>query len=211
VLPVPDLVETPHGVLAIVALPEDELALASTLHPEEIALTGPFAPRRVRTFAGGRYALRAAMTAARLDFSGPILRDDRGAPIVPAGVRASLSHGDDVACALVAVGFAGQVGVDIETIARLKPNISRLILTERERAIVKDEPRELALRFSLKESFYKAIDPYVRRYIGFHEVEVDPLEDGTARFVHQVGAFIVDARWVLRGPHVISTVRASSR
>jgi enterobactin synthetase component D len=210
VLPVPDIVETPHGVLAIVALPEDELALASTLHPDELALTKPFAPRRIRTFAGGRYALRAAMTAARLDYSGPILRDDRGAPVVPAGVRASLSHGDDVACALVAVDFGGHVGVDIETIARLKPHIARLILTERERAIVQDQPRELAIRFSLKESFYKAIDPYVRRYVGFHEVEVDPLGDGTATFVHSLGKFVVDARWTVREPHVISTVRASA-
>ena len=29
--------------------------------------------------------------------------------------------------------------------------------------------------FSVKESIYKALDPFVRRYVGFTEVELDPL------------------------------------
>lgn len=31
---------------------------------------------------------------------------------------------------------------------------------------------ELLLRFSLKESVYKAIHPFVRRYVSFHEVGI---------------------------------------
>lgn len=40
---------------------------------------------------------------------------------------------------------------------------------------------EILLRFSFKESVYKAIFPFVRRYVSFQEAEVQPLADGTAR------------------------------
>lgn len=36
------------------------------------------------------------------------------------------------------------------------------------------------LRFSLKESAYKAIHPLLCQYIGFHEAEIQPYNDGTA-------------------------------
>jgi enterobactin synthetase component D len=37
------------------------------------------------------------------------------------------------------------------------------------------------LRFSLKEALYKALHPFVCRYIGFLEAEVQPVADGTAK------------------------------
>jgi 4'-phosphopantetheinyl transferase EntD len=40
---------------------------------------------------------------------------------------------------------------------------------------------EVLLRFSLKESVYKAIHPFLLRPVGFTEVEVDPNIDGTAK------------------------------
>lgn len=39
---------------------------------------------------------------------------------------------------------------------------------------------EIFLHFSLKESFYKAIHPFVRTFIGMREVEVYPSDDGNA-------------------------------
>jgi 4'-phosphopantetheinyl transferase EntD len=39
---------------------------------------------------------------------------------------------------------------------------------------------EVLLRFSLKESLYKAIHPYVQRFIGLRSVEIDPTDFGTA-------------------------------
>jgi 4'-phosphopantetheinyl transferase EntD len=42
---------------------------------------------------------------------------------------------------------------------------------------------QILLRFSLKESVYKAIFPYVKKYIPFQEVEVYPTASGTASVV----------------------------
>ena len=36
------------------------------------------------------------------------------------------------------------------------------------------------LRFSLKESLYKALHPLICQYVGFQEAEVMPYADGTA-------------------------------
>lgn len=39
---------------------------------------------------------------------------------------------------------------------------------------------EVLLRFSLKESLYKAMHPLICQYVGFQEVEIEPNADGSA-------------------------------
>lgn len=39
---------------------------------------------------------------------------------------------------------------------------------------------EVLLRFSLKESVYKAMHPLICQYVGFQEAEIQPLPDGSA-------------------------------
>ena len=39
---------------------------------------------------------------------------------------------------------------------------------------------EVLLRFSFKESVFKAVNPYVKRYVDFSEAEIFPSSDGTA-------------------------------
>lgn len=36
------------------------------------------------------------------------------------------------------------------------------------------------LRFSIKESIYKAIHPLICQFVGFQEVQVQPFQNGTA-------------------------------
>lgn len=38
---------------------------------------------------------------------------------------------------------------------------------------------EVLLRFSIKESLYKAMHPLLCQYVGFHEVQVQPSSDGS--------------------------------
>ena len=74
-------------------------------------------------------------------------------------------------------------GVDVEHILPARPlGIGRRVLTERERAVVDEAAaehgaerawREVAVRFSLKEAFYKAAHPRLGRFIGFGAAEVD--------------------------------------
>jgi enterobactin synthetase component D len=69
----------------------------------------------------------------------------------------------------------------------------------------------ILLRFSIKESIYKALDPYVKRYVGFHEAEVWPGVDGmasvTLRLAGGEGPFSVDARYEWLRGRVLTSVR----
>ena len=81
-----------------------------------------------------------------------------------------------------------RVGVDIETDAPRATDIARMVLTEDEELELAplspaERSREVLLRFSAKEAVYKALDPFVRRYVGFKEVSVSPRPDGSAGVV----------------------------
>jgi len=142
-------------------------------------------------FLAGRTALRACLAAHGQESVGPILKNKFGAPSLPFHVSGSISHKTPVALALTApcCERRGKVflGVDIEQ--RTRPgsiDISRRVLTPREREEVSQNllgervppESEVLLRFSLKESLYKAVHPVLQRYISFSECEVQPMADG---------------------------------
>ena len=57
---------------------------------------------------------------------------------------------------------------------------------------------DVLLRFSFKEAFYKAINPYLQRFVKFSEAEIYPAADGTAiiRFcLDSAGEFRYKAEW----------------
>jgi enterobactin synthetase component D len=190
-----------HGLAVVIeAAPELGAALAA-LHPEERAVAETLAPIRQGEWVGGRTALRLALQQLQLADDAPLLRDDRGAPRLPPGAMGSISHKQRWAAALVAPHHPDRsLGLDLELIRPTRVDISRRVLTERELAGLAglaelDERAERAglaeldhherslavtLRFSIKEAIYKAIDPWVRRYVGFREVELDVHDDGTA-------------------------------
>jgi 4'-phosphopantetheinyl transferase EntD len=215
--------ETPHGLLVLIELgPSTDRALEilwPQLHERERELASSWAPARRLTFAAGRRALRTALEALGVTTSGPILPNDRGAPQLPQGALASISHKGDVACALARIGGERTIGVDVENIQVLHRGTERLILTDRERAELPDELEQRAQRIvvqlSLKESIYKALDPFLRRYIGFKEVEVWPSDDQTARvelaLPERDRTFDLDARWTIEQQRVISSVSAMVR
>lgn len=217
--------ETSHGLLVAFALPAAHDPLGQALWagvPEaERGLAARFAPRRRMTFAGGRYALRAALAGVGCPDAGPILHTPRGAPAVPAGYLGSISHKDTVACAIAEARGAGFIGVDVEVVGLPSAKIMHLVLTDREMAHVRSLDGEaglldLALRWSLKEALYKALDPYVGRYVGFQEVEAWPGPDGGARLelalvkeADRGASFAVDGRWLREGDLVYALVRVT--
>jgi 4'-phosphopantetheinyl transferase EntD len=216
--------DTPHGRVTAVAV--DDVTVARTtlaqFPDDERALATSYGDRRLCTFVAGRVALRHALRAHGVHDDTALLRNDRGAPVVPPGLQASVSHKDDVAVALVRAVGDGFVGVDVEGTTAGNTDIQRHVLTVRERAALApldDVTRGLSLmqRFSLKESLYKALDPWVRRYVGFLEVEAWPQPDGTCRFELALkggeGPFLVEGTWVVRDSVVVTTacVRRGAR
>ncbi|MCB9571084.1 MAG: 4'-phosphopantetheinyl transferase superfamily protein [Kofleriaceae bacterium] len=177
-------------------------------------------PVRRRDWVAG--AARARRSPGRRRCAWPLLADDRGAPVLPAGVLGSVSHKAGLAVALATGDGAAagwRVGVDVEAVTGARVDISRRILTDAELAEVagldgEARARAVALRFSIKEAVYKAIDPFVRRYVGFREVAVWPGGGAVAAGVATVDSalpVVVEAAWIELGDLWICSARARAR
>lgn len=211
----PERVATAHGEVVLVELGEDVGAALAALPAAEREHAGRLSATRRREFVAGRAALHAAIG----DHATPILADDRGAPALPAGWVGSISHKISphghpgaVAAAIAAPAGDGWIGVDLERAEPSRVDIARRVLTPRELAQLPEpgrDPergREVALRFAIKEAIYKAIDPHLRRYVGFTEVELELL-GGACRIAHAL-PLAIEAAWCERGSHWLATARA---
>jgi enterobactin synthetase component D len=203
-----------HGLSVGVALPVED---AGCLLPEELAHAATLGEVRRRSWVGGRVAMRLTLTRLGLA-APPITSDDRGAPVLPAGMVGSISHKEDLAVALVAAGDrdGAKIGVDVEKDEPRRLDISRKVLRDEELAELARMPEhargsEVLLRFSAKEALYKALDPFVRRYVGFREVAITPLAGGTSRVAWDLtegeGPFHADVRWMREGDLILTTAR----
>jgi enterobactin synthetase component D len=207
----PERIATPHGTVVLLELGEGaalEAALAA-LPEAERAHAARLGPARRREFVAGRAALHVALGDAGGDREAPILADDRGAPRLLPGWVGSVSHKGGLAAALVAPAGDGWVGVDVELAAPPRADIARRILTPREQARVPDRGRAVTLRFSIKEAIYKAIDPHLRRYVGFTEVELELA--GEACTVAHALPLAIEAAFCEHAGHWLATARARVR
>jgi 4'-phosphopantetheinyl transferase EntD len=203
--------DTAHGVVAIVELADDAriAAALAALPAAEQAHARTLTEVRRRELIAGRTALHALLAEVAPEVAGaPILADDRGAPALPAGWAGSISHKGARAAALIAPAGAARVGVDLELAQPARTDIARRILTERERTVEIDG-RGATLRFSIKEAIYKAVDPFVRRYVAFTEVELDVAE-GHA-LVTTALPFAIEATWREHAGFWLTTARAVPR
>ncbi len=219
-------IDLPHGRCVGVRVPSTiEQGDLCMLREEEAMFLGTLSPARKPTWLAGRIALHGALLDIGLD-KGPILATTRGAPELPEGVTASISHKRTLAVALAAAQVQGlSLGVDIEPIPVLpaslgepawdkRPDISSRIMTGEELAALAMIPehlrrREVILSFSIKEALYKALNPIVGRYVSFQEATVFPHSDGsvavTLRLSKQEGPFWAEARWSEIEGHLLTT------
>ncbi|CAN5744860.1 hypothetical protein BH11MYX2_BH11MYX2_15610 [soil metagenome] len=209
---------TTHGLVAVVELVDDAaVAEALTKLPEaERAHAATLSPVRRGELVRGRCALHAAMVELAPTVADvPILADDRGAPVLPPGWVGSVSHKGVRAAALVtrASPISGaRVGVDLELAAPSRTDIARRILTPKELEAIAAHPergRATTLRFSIKEAIYKAVDPFVRRYVGFTEVELD-VQDGIAHVTSEL-PFAIETTWQELDGFWLATARVQRR
>jgi 4'-phosphopantetheinyl transferase EntD len=176
---------------------------AGELHAGERARVAALPPHRQREFHAGRSVLRAA-----LGEDVEILSDDRGAPVLPTGWVGSLSHKGDLAAALVAPDAGARVGIDLEHARASTQPIERHVLGERERAVITGA--RVTLAFAVKEAIYKAIDPFVRRYVAFTEVELS-LGDAGVCEVTTALPFRIEAWWCEHEGYWLATAVVSPR
>jgi 4'-phosphopantetheinyl transferase EntD len=199
----------PWGVVWAVAIPDEAPPpeVIARLCPEEQAVAAGLAPRRLPTWVAGRLALAAALEGAGAPRA-PLLSTPRGAPAVPRGFVGSVSHKKHVAAAIACADAGAHVGLDVEAAEPTRQDITRHVLRAEEAAALDALPdalrwRGVIARFSIKESIYKALDPFVQRYVGFKEARVDLGDDAgatrearAALFLDQgEGPFAVEATW----------------
>ncbi|HDY6116714.1 TPA: 4'-phosphopantetheinyl transferase family protein, partial [Pseudomonas aeruginosa] len=119
----------------------------------------------------------------------PAVGEDR-APVWPAAISGSITHGDRWAAALVAArGDWRGLGLDVETLleAERARYLHGEILTEGERLRFADDLERrtgllVTLAFSLKESLFKALYPLVGKRFYFEHAELlEWRADGQAR------------------------------
>jgi enterobactin synthetase component D len=195
--------DVPFGRLVGVTLPTEGegedgalAALEAAVSPEERAFAAGLRPARRATWLGGRVALRAALADIGVDAAPgePILTTSRGGPALPAGVAGSISHKATLAVALAArADDATTLGVDLELDRAPRVDIGRRVLTAAERARLTSlspeaRARAVVVAFAAKEAIYKALDPWVGRYVAFTEVEVTRQEVGTGGLVATLDA-----------------------
>lgn len=212
------VVALPHGIAAGVHLPDAPnpvpTEILARLHPDERAHATTLGGYRQVQFVGGRLALGELFPELGLRRS-PVLTNTHGAPVLPAGVTGSVTHKNDLAIAMIARGSPG-LGIDLEETDRDRPGVASRVLRAEELAAVEALPaerrwRDTAVRFSVKEAVYKALHPFLLRYIGFGEVAVWPSPDGIDRIEPHLGPhegpFVFDARHYWVENRVFSTVR----
>ena len=129
----------------------------------------------------GRAATYKALRG--LGFSQPpvVPKGERGMPLWPEGVVGSITHCENFSVAAVAKQTDYRcLGIDFQKFRSLKKPLSLRICTAREREWCSEAgegAEDLAISiFSAKESVFKAFFPLVRRYFGFHAVELSPTE-----------------------------------
>lgn len=209
----------PHGVLSAVWIPNTPDAVPAAelerLPAREAEAARALRGYRQGQFVGGRMALRAAFRQLGVDPE-PLLCAPGGAPAVPSGFAASISHKGELAVGMASRSHGETLGIDLETYEPARPGIAPRILRPGELAVVQRLPPErrwiaTLQRFSIKESIYKAIHPYVHRYVGFHEAEVHPDLLGRARarlhLEQGEGPFRVDARYSWLHGRLFTSVR----
>jgi 4'-phosphopantetheinyl transferase EntD len=165
--------DLPHGRCVGVVVPE-RLPTVPEIPEREIALA--LREGRRPGFVAGRVALRAALEDLGVA-AGALTIGDRGAPVLPAAAVGSISHKRTLAVGLAARADGQQIGVDVENDAPLRIDVSGRVLTDEEShelagRSADDRRRGLLQRLSMKESIYKALDPFVRRYVSFKEATV---------------------------------------
>ncbi|MEM7436027.1 MAG: 4'-phosphopantetheinyl transferase superfamily protein, partial [Myxococcota bacterium] len=136
--------------------------------------------------------------------------EDRG-PIWPTGFVGSITHADFWCAAAVArESDVRAVGIDIESVAPVRPSVLERVCTIDERRWIEasEHPDQMAkVFFSAKESVYKCQRPITGAYLGFHAVEIEA-EEGRFRAVFRrpagefapgdalSGRYLVDRDWV---------------
>lgn len=149
---------------------------ANVLTTNERTISATYGSKRLADFCTGRYCLR--QSTSPLGFEGEILIGERGMPLLPAHITASISHSKTM-CGAIAAHKEQYIslGFDIETNGRVHKDMWHLLFTENETDYLNslgenEQNLTSTIFFSLKEAYYKMQYPLTGTFLDFPEVEV---------------------------------------
>ncbi|MEZ5977633.1 MAG: 4'-phosphopantetheinyl transferase superfamily protein [Planctomycetota bacterium] len=179
------------------------------VHPDERLAVARAVPKRQREYATGRRLAHALLAEYESPFA-PLLSGDDRAPLWPAGLTGSISHGAGHCAVVVArTTDVRAIGVDVEDAAPLEEHLWTSVLSEPERdrlvAHGRDAGAVAKVCFSAKEAVYKAIAREVGRVLEFHEVELE-LDIACRSFVARHDRFELDGTVVRERDFVATAV-----
>jgi 4'-phosphopantetheinyl transferase EntD len=172
------------------------------LTPAEFDFVAAASDKRKKEFSTGRFCARKALDGLNVSNTNIPMGGDRE-PIWPTGVLGSISHSQHLTGAIVgkSTDFFS-MGLDIEKIGGIKPDMWALIYTDAEQAFLHNIPGgqlELfsTLLFSFKESFYKFQFPVSRQFIDFKDVEIQFLNNKAHVNIIKAPRVVKDIPWQL--------------
>ncbi|MCA6104055.1 4'-phosphopantetheinyl transferase family protein [Bradyrhizobium australafricanum] len=176
---------------------------------EENAVAGAVEKRR-REFAAGRYCARRALSQLGFPTVAIPSAPDRS-PVWPAGALGSVSHDSSLCVAVAARRTAFRsIGVDIEVIGAVGPELADVILRADERHHLEGwRPGDtdwLTLHFCLKEAAYKAFYPLCGQIIDFQKMHLSlaPADGHFRAFVTVPDPLSFEGRYAVCGSRIIA-------
>ena len=181
-----------HLALELVVLKFD----AESFVPQSFDLFKQPLPERIKKavhkrqaeYLAGRVCAAQALTALNCD--NPIVHtaDDR-VPIWPVDTFGSITHTKDIAAAIAGVKHgATAVGIDVEKLMKdsKETKLQTYILREDEKTqfneLGEQVTHPLSVIFSAKESIYKALYPFVKKYFGFDKARLIAFDETRVTF-----------------------------
>lgn len=160
----------PDGVLTLV---EHKDNWPIELAPAESAQLGDVCEKRLAEYSAGRNQARR-LIAVLTGTAEPLLAGEYRQPLWPDNITGSISHSDDFCAVVVApVSTVKDLGIDVEILEDLNPEVEDVVLTPTELAATQNLPRwSRKLIFSIKESNYKCCYHQVQAFIDFKQCEV---------------------------------------
>jgi 4'-phosphopantetheinyl transferase EntD len=136
-----------------------------------------FSGKRIKDFSTGRFCARKALAAIGHENAEILMGIDK-LPIWPTGYVGSISHSSKLVGAVAGRTLQlKSIGLDIESIGKIKPDMWRIIYTDAETEFLNTFIGEeldyyTTLIFSFKEAFYKLQFPLTKTFLNFTDVEV---------------------------------------
>lgn len=141
----------------------------------EKSLTHKMGKKRLNEFRAGRFCMRRAL--AELNFTNTsILIGGNREPVLPSNIVGSISHCSNLAGAIALKNTQiSSIGIDIELSQGLEDKLIPIVCTSNEQSNLDsfgNRNLNAMLLFSIKESVYKCLNPLLRIWLDFHDLDI---------------------------------------